>query len=100
MEIFNYFAFVIVPIFLLGFQALLLPVFFFLKSRNWLQNYAFAVAGALTGIGFGYVFAAVSGLQQSAAALAMASVCAFGALSGLFWWYLLVKRLENDGDVS
>ena len=56
MEIFNYFVFVILPVFILGFQALLLPALFFLKSRDWLQSYAFALGGAIVGIGFGYAF--------------------------------------------
>jgi len=99
MDIFNYLVFVILPIFILGFQALLLPVLFFLKSRAWLQHYAFTVSGAITGIGFGYVFANVSGLQGSMA-LVIASVSLFGALSGSIWWYPLVKRLETDIDSS
>jgi hypothetical protein len=99
MDIFNYLVFVILPIFVLGFQALLLPVLFFLKSRNWLQSYAFMTSGGIVGFGFGYVYANLSGLKASIV-LVMLSVSAFGALSGLFWWYLLVKRLEADGDSS
>jgi len=99
MEIFNYFVFVILPIFGLGFQALLLPILFFLKSRNWLQTYAFVASGAVTGIGFGYLFAGVGGAQQYAAVVILA-VSAFGALSGLFWWYQLVKRFADEADQS
>ena len=95
MEIFNYLIFVILPIFILGFQAVLLPILFFLKARNWLQSYAFAIGGAIAGAGFGYVYAYLSGLQQSLA-LVMLSVGIFGACSGLFWWYLLVKRAEPN----
>jgi hypothetical protein len=95
MEIFNYTVLVILPIFMLGFQALLLPVLFFLKSRAWLAHWAFAAGGAVIGIGFGYVFANVSGLGGSLA-VAIAAVTLFGALSGWIWWYPLVKRLGSD----
>ena len=95
MEIFNYLVFVILPIFILGFQAVLLPILFILKARNWLQSYAFAIGGAIAGTGFGYVYAYLSGLQQYLA-IVLLSVGIFGALSGLFWWYLLVKRAEAD----
>jgi hypothetical protein len=99
MEIFNYFVFVILPVFGLGFQALLLPILFFLKSRNWLRSYSFAASGAIAGIGFGYLFAGLGGAQQYATHVALA-VSGFGALSGLFWWYLLVKRFEGETDHS
>ncbi len=95
MEIFNYLVFVILPIFILGFQALLLPVLFFLKSRAWLAHYSFTVGGAVTGVGFGYVFANVSGLDGSMA-VAILAVTLFGAVSGWVWWYPLVKRLGSD----
>lgn len=99
MEIFNYLVFVILPIFGLGLQAALLPVLFFLKSRGWLQNYAFAIAGAIVGIGFGYGFANL-GSALDYAALVIASVSLFGAFCGLGWWYLLVKRLDANVDSS
>jgi hypothetical protein len=99
MDIFNYFVFVIVPVFGLGFQALLLPVLFFLKARSWLRSYAFAIAGCVVGIGFGYGFADVGGAQEALAAV-IGSVALFGAVSGLCWWYVLVKRLEPDVDPS
>ena len=76
-----------------------MPALFFLKSRDWLQSYAFALGGAIVGIGFGYVYANLSALQGSMA-LVILAVSLFGALSGLFWWYLLVKRGETDGDSS
>ena len=90
MDALYYFVFVIVPVFLLGFQAVLLPVFFFLKGRGWLQLPAFCTAGALVGVVFGYLFAQFSG--PDAVAAACAAVAAFGALSAAGWWYLLVKR--------
>ena len=99
MDIFNYFVFWILPIFILGFQALLLPVLFFLKSRTWLQNYAFMISGAIVGLGFGYVYANLAALQAYMV-LVMLAICSFGALSGLFWWYLLVKRSETDAGHS
>lgn len=85
-----YFVFVIVPVFLLAFQALLLPVFFFLKGRRWLSLRAFATGGGLMGIGFGYLFAQFSGTQSALATCV--SVGVFGLISGGGWWYLLVKR--------
>ena len=85
-----YFVFVIVPVFLLAFQALLLPVFFLLKSRGWLGLPAFCIAGAIVGVGFGYVFAQFS--DPDTVAAACAAIAAFGALSAAGWWYLLVKR--------
>ena len=97
MEIFNYLVFVILPIFVLGFQAVLLPVLFFLKSRSWLQSYAFAAGGGIAGTGYGYVYANLSGLQEFMAVVLL-SVSLFGALSGWGWWYLLVKRIDPDGD--
>ena len=85
-----YFIFVIVPIFLLGFQAVLLPIFFFLKGRNWLSPRAFIVTGTLVGIGYGYIFAHFIGAQT--ALVASTGVAAFGAICATGWWYLLVKR--------
>ena len=99
MAAFNYIVFVILPIFVLGFQALLLPALFFLKSRNRLDSRAFAFAGGIIGVGFGYVFATVSGLQAFMA-LVILSVSLFGTLSGWCWWYLLVKRLSGEVDGS
>lgn len=95
MEIFNYIVLVLLPIFMLGFQAVLLPVLFFLKSRAWLAHYAFTVSGAVTGIGFGYLFANVSGMGGSLAVVIL-GVTLFGALSGAVWWYPLVGRLGSD----
>jgi hypothetical protein len=96
IEALYYFVFVIVPVFLLGFQALLLPVFFFLRARGWLSVSAFAIAGALTGTGYGYVFAQFVGAET--ALLSCAAVAAFGAVSAAGWWYLLVKREELQAD--
>jgi len=70
IEALYYFVFVIVPVFLLGFQALLLPVFF--------------------------VFAQFVGAET--ALLSCAAVAAFGAVSAAGWWYLLVKREELQAD--
>jgi hypothetical protein len=90
-----YFIFVIVPIFFLGFQAALLPAFFFLKGRGWLSLQAFAVAGVLVGAGFGYVFAQLSGVHTPL--LACLAVAVFGAISAAGWWFVLVKREGQDG---
>ena len=86
----NHFVFVLLPIFGLGFQAVLLPVFFFLKARSWLSLLAFSVAGALTGTVYGYVFAGFTSTQSTL--VACLGVAIFGALSATGWWYLLVKR--------
>jgi len=97
MELFNYFVFVIMPIFILGFQALLLPILFFLKARNWLQGRAFLLSGAIAGTAFGYLFAHVGGAQQYLA-LVVVVVGLFGALSASFWWYVLVKRPATSSE--
>jgi len=93
-----HFAFVLVPIFGLGLQAVLLPVFFFLKGRNWLSPLAFTVAGAIVGTGYGYLFAQFTGAQT--ALIACLAVAIFGALSAAGWWYLLVKREGVDRDAA
>ena len=93
-----YLVFVLVPVFLLAFQALLLPVLFFLKGRGWLGLNAFAAAGVVVGAVFGYLFGGISGAET--VWVPSGSVAVFGALSGAGWWYLLVKRegarLENS----
>lgn len=94
IDAFNYFVFVLVPIFLLGFQAVLLAVLFFLKARGWLSVYAFASGGFLAGLGFGYVFAELSGSTQALEMVCL-SVGAFGILSGIFWWALLVRKARR-----
>lgn len=91
MAAFNYVVFVLLPIFAVLFQGLLLAVLFFLKRRGWLRAQTFAVAGALAGLGFGYLYAVVSGSEAHLLAVIVGSGV-FGLLSGLFWWYLLVKR--------
>lgn len=92
----NHFVFVLLPIFGLGFQAVLLPVFFFLKARGWLSLLAFTVAGALTGSAFGYVFAGFTGTQSTF--VACLGVATFGVISASGWWYLLVKREPDQVD--
>jgi len=92
----NHFVFVLLPVFGLGFQAILLPVFFFLKARDSLSLLAFASAGALTGTGYGYVFAQFTGAQSQL--VACLGVAAFGVVSAGGWWYLLVKREDTEGD--
>ena len=92
----NQFVFVLLPIFGLGFQAVLLPVFFFLKGRGWLSPQAFTVAGAIAGTAYGYVFAGFTGAPSTL--VACLGIAIFGALSATGWWYLLVKR-EADQDV-
>jgi hypothetical protein len=94
IDAFNYFVFVLVPIFLLGFQAVLLAVLFFLKARKWLSVYAFASGGFVAGLGFGYLFAMLSGSTQALLVVCL-SVGAFGILSGIFWWFLLVKKASQ-----
>ena len=90
-----YIIFVIIPVFFLGFQAVLLPTFFFLKGRGWLSLQAFTVTGVLVGSVFGYIFGQFSGAQTPL--LACLAVAAFGAISAGAWWYVLVKR---DGEAS
>jgi hypothetical protein len=97
IDAFNYFVFVLVPTFLLGFQAVLLAVLFFLKARGWLSVYAFASGGFFAGLGFGYLFATLSGSTQALLIVCL-SVGAFGLLSGVFWWFLLVKKASNGED--
>lgn len=91
-DIFYYIIFVLLPVFFLGFQAVLLPVFFFLKARKHASFRAFIVAGSLTGAAFGYVYAIFSG---SPLVLSSLSVTLFGAISGGFWFRALNKT-ERD----
>lgn len=93
-----YAIFVLVPVFLLAFQAILLPVFFFLKGRGWLSLRAFVLGGAIAGLGFGYLFGQFSGTQTLWAPCA--AVAVFGALSAAGWWYLLVKRERGRAENS
>ena len=90
IDVIEYFVFVIVPVFLMGFQAVLLAVLFFLKARQWLSPAAFCAAGATAGAGYGYVFAGFS--SPESILTACLAVAAFGVASGAMWWYLLVKR--------
>ena len=73
---------------------MLLAVLFFLKARKWLSVYAFAGGGFFAGLGFGYLFAVLSG-STPALLLVCLSVGAFGILSGVFWWFLLIKKASN-----
>ncbi|NIP13792.1 MAG: hypothetical protein GWM88_03220 [Pseudomonadales bacterium] len=97
IDAFNYFVFVLVPIFLLGFQAVLLAIIFFLRARRWLSIYAFAGGGFLAGLGFGYLYATLSGSTEALLAVCL-SVGVFGVLSGAFWWLLLVKKATNGDE--
>ena len=91
-DIFYYIIFVLLPVFFLGFQATLLPVFFFLKARGHASFRAFIVAGSITGAAFGYVYANFSG---SPLLLSSLSVTLFGTISGAFWFTPLNRAEQH-----
>tara|TARA_A100001037_G_scaffold296073_1_gene316069 strand:+ start:1600 stop:1887 length:288 start_codon:yes stop_codon:yes gene_type:complete len=94
IEIFYYIVFVIVPIFIIGFQAILLPVFFLLKAWGLTSRRAFICGGIVTGVGFGYVYAKLSSIASPWMACLVVAV--FGAASAAFWFRALGRPIKQQ----
>ena len=74
----------------------MLVAYFALKRRRLLRPWHFIVACA-TVFGLGHALAMAAVIQDSPGVLVPAAGAAIGAVCGLVWWHILVKRIGVDG---
>jgi hypothetical protein len=87
---------VLYPVFLMALHVPMWVAYFVLKRCGLLLPWHFVLACAAV-FGVGHALAAAVLFQDSPNFLAPVLGVAIGALCGLVWWYILVKRIGVDG---